>query len=90
MVMVGLSVVPVVIVFVEWLITHKIWISKYVVDMTVCTTAVLAGRIPFSLTRSTAEVTMFFRDLLMETTVGILNPLYWSYNMPSKVHDGRQ
>ena len=86
--MVGHSVVPVVIVFVEWLIIYKICVnnSKYVVDMTlICitprpnrNTSVLA--VPFSLTSSDAYVTIVilgFRDLLMEISVVALNNIYW-------------
>ena len=77
MVMVGHSVVPVVIVFVEWLVIYKICVNnnnKYVVDIT----AVLAERFPFSSSRATAKVTIFslrFRDLLMEISVGIYTDL---------------
>ena len=80
MVMVGLSAVPVVIVFVEWLITHKICISKYVIDMNVITTVVLAGRIPVfsnSLYCKGDHVFPRFRDLLMEISVVALNNIYW-------------
>ena len=74
--MVGHSVVPVVIVFVEWLVIYKICVNnnKYVVDIA----AVLAECFPFSLTRATAKVIIFllrFRDLLMEISVGTYTDL---------------
>ena len=63
MVMVGHSVVPVVIVFVEWLVIYKICvnISKYVYVVDI--TAVLDERFPFSpFSLTSCDAYVRFRD----------------------------